>query len=560
MYPSRCYLAILFMMPVLSLALPHRLRGEELARSEGPTGRTFSLPIRRRRESSKLGRPGRRSRRDGASGSVGLGDSSDLLYTVPIELGGITTAVNLDTGSSDLWVITDTCKTDICNKSTVTRYNAASLTPSGVNVTMNYGDSTTGTYASGPVGKDTATIAGLSMPNQTFAAIDNTTNSAVSFGAAGIFGLGFPSESVIQQSVVNQQFNNPSTTDELVVSTFEDGPLLSRVVSSGQLAEPMFAITLQRDTIDISGTGQLSVGKLPEGVNNSSLTWVPVRLYSQNDGGIAPPSFAPDETYPYRWEIPLDGVYLDGQRLPNSTIPGNGVNSTSMSALIDTGNSFIRGPKDVVQNILSTVSPSYASSIASNPAAQATLPCSTPHSLAFQIGGQMFPVDPRDFISASSDDTTNCLANDVVATDAPTHGALFSWSLGDPFFKSNVIAFHYGNLTHPSVDPPRIGFLSTVPNNASQLLVDAVKTAQQNGKFESTSQVAPTTTVANVNPTTLSMSSVVMPSSSGAISTIQHSTHSQKNSAAGSIRSHSLKGVWSGTLLASSLALLYCWI
>lgn len=48
----------------------------------------------------------------------------------------------------------------------------------------------------------------------------------------------------------------------------------------------------------------------------------------------------------------------------------------------------------------------------------------------------------------------------------------------------NVIAFHYGNLTHPSVDPPRIGFLSTVPNNASQLLADAVKTAQQNGKFE----------------------------------------------------------------------------
>ena len=65
-------------MPALSLALPHRLQGEELARSEGPTGRTFSLPIRRRREPSKLGRPGRRVRRNGASGSVGIGDSSDL--------------------------------------------------------------------------------------------------------------------------------------------------------------------------------------------------------------------------------------------------------------------------------------------------------------------------------------------------------------------------------------------------------------------------------------------------------------------------------------------------
>lgn len=48
----------------------------------------------------------------------------------------------------------------------------------------------------------------------------------------------------------------------------------------------------------------------------------------------------------------------------------------------------------------------------------------------------MFPVDPRDFIGANSGDTTNCVANHVVATDAPTHGALFSWSLGDPFFKS----------------------------------------------------------------------------------------------------------------------------
>jgi hypothetical protein len=47
-----------------------------------------------------------------------------------------------------------------------------------------------------------------------------------------------------------------------------------------------------------------------------------------------------------------------------------------------------------------------------------------------------------------------------------------------------VVAFHYGNLTHPSVDPPRIGFLSIVPNNASQLLTDAVKSAQQNGNFE----------------------------------------------------------------------------
>lgn len=45
----------------------------------------------------------------------------------------------------------------------------------------------------------------------------------------------------------------------------------------------------------------------------------------------------------------------------------------------------------------------------------------------------------------------------------------------------NLVAFYYGNLTHPSVDPPRIGFLSTVPSNANDLLTEAIQEAQQNG-------------------------------------------------------------------------------
>lgn len=100
---------------------------------------------------------------------------------------------------------------------------------------------------------------------------------------------------------------------------------------------------------------------------------------------------------------------------------------------------MIRGPKDVVQNILSSVSPAFAANSDQNANGVASVPCAIPHSLAFQIGGKMFPVDPRDFISATagqSDDTTNCVANNVVAGDAPGKGALFSWNLGDPFLKS----------------------------------------------------------------------------------------------------------------------------
>ena len=72
----------------------------------------------------------------------------------------------------------------------------------------------------------------------------------------------------------------------------------------------------------------------------------------------------------------------------------------------------------------------------------------------------------------------------TVGTDAPSNGALFSWNLGDPFLKSNMVIFYYGNLTHPSVDPPKIGFVSLVPDNADQLFTQAVDDAQKDGSFE----------------------------------------------------------------------------
>ncbi|KII86691.1 hypothetical protein PLICRDRAFT_114010 [Plicaturopsis crispa FD-325 SS-3] len=474
MFSYSCPLVVLLALPYLSYALPHPARLYQRIESRG-----FDIPIQRQVDHAKASI----QRRTGASGSVNLGDNSDILYTVPITLGGTTTSVNLDTGSSDLWVVSDACKTSLCQKSNVTPYPTSSFVSSNASVTLNYGDSTTGTFAIGPIGTDTASIAGMSMSGQQFGAIDNTTNPTITYGAAGIFGLGFPSESVIQSNVVNQQFNNPSTTDNFLSTIDKNGPLLSRMAQSGALDQPMFSITLQRDTIDIGGNGALTIGKLPDGVDNSSLTWVPVRRYSAADGGIKPPSFAPDEVGHSRWEVELDAVYLDGKKLADSTIPGTGgVDATKVSALIDTGNSIVRGPSDVIQSILSAVSSSFAAASARNPNAVATLPCTASHSLAFEIGGQMFPVDPRDFVSENkAGDATTCVANNVIGTDPPSVGALYSWSLGDPFFKSNLVAFYYGNLTHPSVDPPRIGFMSTVPTNATALLDDAVQEAQQNG-------------------------------------------------------------------------------
>ena len=136
----------------------------------------------------------------------------------------------------------------------------------------------------------------------------------------------------------------------------------------------IFQISLDRHTNGLDGKGLLTIGNFPKGVDNSSLTWVPVRLYADKDGGMSTFSSAPNEVRIYieiidlnltwictlyryilsklyrakfflkpilrwvesRWEIDIDGVFLDGERLPESAIPAKGVDSGRVSALIDT--------------------------------------------------------------------------------------------------------------------------------------------------------------------------------------------------------------------------------
>ncbi|KAH9851796.1 acid protease [Lenzites betulinus] len=483
MYTSSWCALVLLLAPALVPAIPLPARTPQNLRKGGVV-----LPFNR--HSRKVAA---RDTDDGdvLGGSVGLGDSADLFYTVAITVGNSTTSVNLDTGSSDLWVMSTACRTTECRQSTSTPYDVSkSFKPSGGSVDINYGDSTTGTHASGPVGRDTVTLAGLTLAGQTLAAVNDTDNSAVANGGAGILGLSFPAQSFVQAAAVNAEFSSVSGTDTFVEQIAESGPFISRLILGDEIDDPLFAITLQRDTIDVSGEGQITIGQLPDGVDNSTITWVPVRLYNSVDGGLDPPSFAPNEVYPLRWEVDIDAVYLDGKKLPDSTQQPNGIKKPSVSALIDTGNSLIRGPSDVVNNILSQVSPAYAA----DSTAQPSLPCTDGHNLTFQIGGKFFPVDPRDFVSQlNSGDATNCVASNVVSTDPPSLGALFSWNLGDPFLKSNMVVFYYGNLTHPSVDPPRMGFVSLVPQDADALLDTAVKDAQKaGGTFESTVDAAPT--------------------------------------------------------------------
>lgn len=460
------------------------------------------------------------TKRDPRSANIGLGDVLDVTYNVLVQIGDIQTPLVLDSGSADLWVISDGCVGN-CTQG-VPVYPQATLQDSGLDVHLFYGDSRTGTHASGPIGKDNAGVAGLTVQDQYFAAITDTNTTVLETGSAGIFGIGLPAISVLWRELLQAELNGqpPSVkssrrrqshapwSTRLAFPTFDFirsvpslekrqndtsfqsatkavesfgkyGSLPSRMVSENILKSPIIAVTMQRDTVDIGGNvGMLSLGELPAGVEASSLTWVPIRGYTPQEGGLPPSPEAPDEVYPLLWEIPIDNVYFDGEKLPRSNLSSP---SISLSALIDSGNSLVRGPEDVLEHIQRTLG-------------GANFDCSIPHNLTFEIGGRFFPIDPRDFIHQSFEDTVDLCESTLAVTDPPTNGSGFlnSWSLGDPFLKSALVAFYYGNLTHPSVDPPKVGLLSTVPSSAGDRLQQIVDEAQRgDGNFELTSEIAP---------------------------------------------------------------------
>jgi hypothetical protein len=121
------------------------------------------------------------------------------------------------------------------------------------------------------------------------------------------------------------------------------------------------------------------------------------------------------------------------------------------SITVAQGNSLLRGPQDLVGNIFNTISPGSTTG-------PLTFPCTDAHTLEFEIGGQRFPIDPRDFVGTQTGSAKTCDTSRLVVTDDPSkNGQLFSWSLGDPFMKVRAHLCHKRriDLTSVRVEQPR---------------------------------------------------------------------------------------------------------
>jgi hypothetical protein len=136
--------------------------------------------------------------------NLSLDDVHNLIYIANITVGGNQYPVQLDTGSSDLWIQGPTSPLPNSVQSPLT-YN------------LTYGIG----WTFGHISYAAVEFVGVSITNQSYLDVSTTNNPALAYGAEGILGLGFTSLSTID-SLVNQ--TGSSAGRSLLFNAFHDKP------------------------------------------------------------------------------------------------------------------------------------------------------------------------------------------------------------------------------------------------------------------------------------------------------------------------------------------------
>ncbi|PPQ85957.1 hypothetical protein CVT24_007934 [Panaeolus cyanescens] len=132
----------------------------------------------------------------------------DVAYVVPMKIGHNEQQFQLqvDTGSSDLWVASAGCSTQSCSQTNGRLYNpGVSSVSTGHDFVIPY---LVG-RAAGPIVWDRVNVGGYVIENQAFAAANDVTDEPLSPSFIGILGLALPLNSIIADSIPPVTDNTP---------------------------------------------------------------------------------------------------------------------------------------------------------------------------------------------------------------------------------------------------------------------------------------------------------------------------------------------------------------
>ncbi|KAJ6606526.1 aspartic peptidase domain-containing protein, partial [Mycena vulgaris] len=360
----------------------------------------FALPLTRV--------PGRNPRLGQALNNIPLTNSQQYTYIVRATIGLQIFDFVLDTGSSDLWVVSTDCNDVDCKA--VPRYSpwlSDTLTQTGLLFELDY---LVG-KVHGQIAFDTVTLGPYQVASQIFATVDQTADLGLaSTATSGILGLCFPDTAAI-----------PATAGTT---------LLENLLSSFDAPHRFFAFHLGRNSGSNDPNASFTLGTL-----DSALAPDPTLI-------ALSPVVPAGSTYDY-WKLPVLRFTFNGKTftLSDSRVPG----AATPIAVLDSGTTLILGPSADVDALYVLFGPAARN----DPSAGYQIRCTHAALLGVVLGdpAQEYILHPADLTWAEGAAGGWCMGG-VQPNDNVNAG---DWLFGDVFLR-NVYAVHY-------TDPPVIGLL-----------------------------------------------------------------------------------------------------
>lgn len=341
----------------------------------------------------------------GGVDSIVINDFEDAQYYGTVSIGTPAQDVRVvyDTGSSNLWA-SDIKPGLLSSHKYYDHSKSSTYVANGSTFNIRYG--------SGPVSgfysKDTIALGDISIPEYTFAEVNNTKGLGPAFSIGhfdGICGMGW---------------------DDISVDHVETP--LRALVRSGKLPEPVFAFYLGSG----GAKGELVLGGVDPNHYTGDFAYTPVIDSAPGKVGY--------------WALTMDDFKVNGQSV-----------TSTRKAIVDSGTSLLAVPTADMAKIAQLVG---AKKVLPFPPfnKEYTVDCNSPGpDLDIVIGGNTYTLKKEDYIIK---DETICLFG-MTGLDVPAPaGPLYI--LGDVFMRAHYVKFDVGNK--------RLGF-AQIKKSSSTIVV-----------------------------------------------------------------------------------------
>lgn len=358
------------------------------------------------------------------------------VFDVEVTFGNQSFLLQLDTGSSDTWVVqtgyecfnatdnTQQLPQQACTYANTT-YNISNTFEPIPNQTfgVQYGVG----IAIGMLGYEEVTLGGITIQQQEVGIVNKATNPGDGMNS-GIVGFGYPA---LTSAHAGTTVGNDSTS--LLLNRIRYDPLFTNMYKQG-LVDPYFSLAIDRLPQNASSGpgGYLGLGSLPPVAHNSNFAKAPVEITD-----TIPASFTNGTKEITEWTLTVDSITYGGAQSLHT-------NSTPFQAVVDSGNAFNILPLDMAN----AVNQAFRPPAATNTSAQIGLGQGTyvvdcdavPPTFGVAIGGHTFYHNGQDLILPYGSNT--CIS--AIGAVVPTAGISLAF-LGDAFLKNVVAVFDFGN-------------------------------------------------------------------------------------------------------------------